>query len=294
LHQRLEAALAEASEAREQLAAQNARLQAQRRRIAREFRDRRARHLQELERRRAELSATKTRLAQIETQLAQAPGDPRDDAPQEDFRRRYEMALEDLRALKTSNEELKKQLAGVRGNLGKSGGASVGVLNWETEKRRILAALESDSDPNAEPDQTERLRVEEVVRTTDEVLAEKDREIHELRQLLENQSKSLGAVAVGAAALGAAVDSDAIVQEQRANLRRLQQQWEEKLRQAEVEISMERAKIARERAEFEGKRAAAAGPASPTPQDADQPAAAEKPPRGRWLAKLGLRDPHKS
>jgi hypothetical protein len=112
-----------------------------------------------------------------------------------------------------------------------------------------------------------------------------------LKQLLEKQSANLGSVAVGAAAIGSIVDSDAIVREERENLRRLQSEWQEKLRKAEVEISIERAKLARQHAELEEKlRAQGATPSKP-----DAPgSAAAKPDKssGRWLARLGLKDPN--
>ena len=83
-----------------------------------------------------------------------------------------------------------------------SGRSPVGtVLDWEAEKCRILAALElevSDGDEAA----ARRLEFQQVVRTTDAVVAEKQREVEELQALLTAQSSNLASVAVGAAALG--------------------------------------------------------------------------------------------
>jgi hypothetical protein len=159
--------------------------------------------------------------------------------------------------------------------------SSGGGLNWEAEKRRILAALEREDEGSG--DDGIRMEVEEVIRVTERALADKDRELAEMRQILDTQSSNLGQVAVGAAALGDLLDRDELISEEREHLKRLQQEWEEKLRQAEIDISLERAKIARQRAELEEKVRAY----EQHSQEAEPP---EKKTRGRWLARLGLKD----
>ncbi len=239
---------------------------------------------------RTRLSETEIRLAEVQRSLAEAREAGAEGAPSdEDTRRRYEMALEDLRELKAQNAELEEQLARARSAQPPAQPAG-GTLNWEAEKQRILAALESDADGEGEPAKARRLKIEEVIRETDRVLAEKDRECSELKQVLEDQSSSLGSVAVGAAALGEMLDSDAIVQEERQKLSHLQEQWREKLRQAEIDISIERAKLAREKAEIAEKLQAMEN-RSDRPQDGPGDAApSDKPVRGRWLERLGLKD----
>ena len=112
----------------------------------------------------------------------------------------------------------------------------------------MLASLEADGDPEQA---AERIKIEEVIRTTEESLAQRDREISDLKELLEQQSAHLGSMAVGAAAVAEALNTDEIVQQERDNLQHLQEEWRAKLRQAEVDISVERAKLARERADLE-------------------------------------------
>jgi hypothetical protein len=164
-------------------------------------------------------------------------------------------------------------------------------LDWEAEKERILAALESDF--NDEQSQQDRLRIEEIVRKTDAIVAEKNCEIEELKMLLQNQSGSIGNVAVGAAAIGEMFDQDSIVREERENLKRIQEEWREKLRLAEVEISVERAKLARDKSQLEERfrqMEQLGVSTSAMPLETKTPA---KPSRGRWLEKLGLKEEDK-
>ncbi len=208
-----------------------------------------------------------------------------------DLRRRYELTLEDLRALKGDNARLQEQLKETQSAPPAGPPASSGPLDWEAEKQRILAALESDFDEEHQEDRRQRTELQQIVERTDQVIAEKDAEIAELKQLLENQSASVGALAVGAAALDEIFDKDAVIQEERQNLAQLQEEWREKLRQAEVDLSVERAKLARQRTEVEEKlclleERGAKNDAPPTGG-----AVPEKPPRSRWLNRLGLKDP---
>lgn len=242
------------------------------------------------------LADTENRLAQmtervesLEGQLASARQAGTENADTEDYRRRYEMAVEDLRELKIRNQQLEEQVQASR-----RAGASGQTLDWEAEKRRILAALEAEEqgEQATEADAGRRMEIEQILRKTERIVADKDREIAELKQLLQDQSANLGSVAVGAAALGSVLDSDAIIREERENLRRLQQEWQEKLRQAEVELSLERAKLARQRAELEEKLSALGNKTAPPDAATPAPTSPDKPSRGRWLSRLGLKDPN--
>jgi hypothetical protein len=200
-------------------------------------------------------------------------------------------ATEGLHELKAGSEELQRQIQERSAHVSSRVEPSGGVLDWEAEKRRILAALEAEGDEQSPPAASARIEIEEVLHRTDLLLSDKSREIAELKRLLEDQSASLGSVAVGAAAVGGILDRDAIVQEERENLRRAQAEWQEKVRSAEIEISIERAKLARERAEIEEKlRALGSIPGKSESADSLSPKT-EKSPSGRWLARLGLKDP---
>jgi len=215
---------------------------------------------------------------------------PADGSVEDEYRRRYEIALSDIRELKARNEELEQRLRDSLPGGAAHPGPSGKTLDWEAEKRRILAALEAESEPDGQPPPASRLEVKEILRATDQIVADKDREILELKRTLEDQSTSLASVAVGAAAVGAVLDQDAVVQEERENLRRLQDEWAEKLRKAEVEISIERAKLARERAEIDDKIRAFGGRPGKSEEPGDSAGKAPRSTRGRWLARLGLKE----
>jgi chromosome segregation ATPase len=165
-----------------------------------------------------------------------------------------------------------------------------GCLDWEAEKRRIIAALESEGEEGNENRQQQRVEINEVIRETDKAIHDRNREIAELRKLLEDQSNSLGSVAIGAAAFGEILDKDEIIREERESLKCLQKDWEEKLRQAEIEISLERATIARERAQLNEQRRVAEASATQATAIDKSDHRPEKPVRGRWLSRLGLKD----
>jgi chromosome segregation ATPase len=217
----------------------------------------------------------------LEQKLAAAPAaaaNPAETQDPEGLYRRYEMALCDLRELKARNAELQKHLdqLGSERSQGRPGGSGH-VMDWESEKRRILAALES---PAAGGSPKDRPRIEELVEKTERLLAEKDRQIAELRELAQRP-------AAAADPREAILDQDAVIREERENLRRLEEECREKSRRAEVELSIERANLARREAETEEKlRTLAAGVAAAGASDASP--AGEKSPRGRWLSRLGL------
>ena len=165
----------------------------------------------------------------------------------------------EVELLKGRIAELEWQLAQAQSC---SRGPVGGVLDWEAEKRRILTALESETDADCAADNGQRTKLEQVIRTTDEIVADKQREVTELQGLLASQSSNLATVAVGAAALGKSLDQDAIIRHEREALKQLQEQWRDKLRQAEIEISLERAQIARQKAEVE-RPLSRLGPAVP-------------------------------
>ncbi len=210
-------------------------------------------------------------------------------ADNDELRGRLDAALEEARTLRKRNAELDEQIAkGVAaGNV-----AVGGAMDWEAQKQRMLAQLESDCDDDSPEKQKERLTIEGTINITDSVVSEREREIAELKRLLDDQSKNIGGMAVGAAAIAEMLDGDELIQQERANLEALQLEWREKLRKAEIDISVERAKFARERAQLE-ERLQVMQQASISDGDERDADDGKKPKRGRWLARLGLGEEEK-
>ena len=244
--------------------------------------------------REAALNALVLRCSQLEEELEALRRDGNTAASSE-LQERYNLALAEIRELRQKNAELEKKLARAQSNGSAEGGAGNGwILDWEAEKQRILAALESESEDSSDDSaQQERDRIQEIIARTEALLAEKDNEIAELRRLLEEQSTSIGSLAVGAAALERLLDQDEVIRQQREHLRQLEEEWKEKLRKAELEISLERAKIARERALLEEKQRELEEKLEAL-ESASASGDKTKPPRGRWLTRLGLNGPPNS
>ena len=204
-------------------------------------------------------------------------------------------AEQELRRLEQRNAELEQQLAASRATAGKLSGQTgrPGRLDWEAEKRRILAALEADTDGDDQAQRDERLRMQDVVRATDEAMAAKDRGIREMNERLEERSRNAAAGPAAAVPVEQAMANDAALRDEREKLQLLQTQWQEKIRQAEVALALERAAIARQRAELEGQSPTEAGVApdpSTPPPPTESDSEAKQSNRGRWLARLGLTD----
>jgi chromosome segregation ATPase len=201
------------------------------------------------------------------------------------LQRRLELANEDIRDLKRRNADMEQGRA-VPGPI-----VHDGAMDWESQKRRLLASLEADDvDDGSGASRKQRMQMEEVIRATDQAIARKDEEIMELRSLLHSQSDNLGNVAVGASAIAAMFDQDELIQSERVKLEQLQTEWREKLRAAELEISLERAKVARDRAGLEDQLLGLQSEQAKRPK-APATIPSEPPIPGRkWLSRLGIKE----
>ena len=239
---------------------------------------------------RAERDALAARVEELES--AAVP--QRDEDSQQemaDMQRRFEMAVEDVRHLKRENAALREQLEAspeTKIEASKSDG-----MDWQAQKARLLAALDAEDTGKATPQRREeRTTIEGTISITDRVVCEKDREIAELRVQLEarpagataaeKQSESDREEAIRAAH-EELFSNDEVIQTERGRLTQLQHEWKEKLRTAELEISVQRATLARDHAKLEEKLAYLQS------QTAELATADGKPKR-RWLSALGLNE----
>ena len=211
--------------------------------------------------------------------------------------------LESLRRrcgeLEFENSSLAGEVADlrVRGNSSaKATEQSVESMTWEQRKAAILEQLrleEMGEAIAAEEAQSVREKVEQF----SSEIERRDDEIFELRQLLERQSEAVGAascsgesLAVGAAGIAMLFDADELIGEERERLKAIQMEWEDKLREAEVELSLERAKLARGRRELEQKQQELEEKLCHLSRESTEAAkdGGSKQPRRRWLKQLGL------
>jgi chromosome segregation ATPase len=235
---------------------------------------------------RAERDALAQRVEELESQPAPAVDA---DAEQQhaDLQRRFEMAVEDVRELKTRNAELEAKLSSTPSRGGST--ADSGAMDWESQKRRLLASLEDATESNEPLPEKERITIEDTIEMTDAVVAEKDREIERLKsELVETSRANVSSTeAQQQQQTNELLDADEVIAEHRKRIAQLEREMEDKLRTAELELSVERAKITREKAEIEELRSdlesrrhsAPAGGAAASPGS---------PPRRRWLSKLGI------
>lgn len=205
------------------------------------------------------------------------------------LQQQLEDALTEMAELREQNSDLASQLAhqlAIAAASDKHTGHGTGEqLTWEERKLLILKQLEdgSTAEANAIPHE-ERLSIQEVLDATQAEISRRDEEIDELREIVRMQSEARDGVAIGAAGVAQLLDSDELLQQERQKLREIQEEWEAKLRQAEIDLSMERAKIARERIALE-KQKEEAVPPTPVPSGPEQK---EKSKERRWLSILGL------
>ncbi len=213
-----------------------------------------------------------------------------------------------------SEAELKKQLASVRNDLMDARHELVDLrlqcnelatrlakfqdpstvnhdsVSWEDRKQALLHMLEQQD--QEELDSVEKvLEMKHILEETSVQIQIREKEIADLRSLLEQQSVATNGLAVGAAAIAHLVDADEIVAEERLRLKEMQLQWEQKQRQGEIEMSLERAKLARERLEIQEKMQQLESERDVVLRATENSSQASPAPhKGRWWARLGLKD----
>ena len=224
-------------------------------------------------------------LGQLQANASAPSKIPRGSEADEDSQRRYEMAMDDLREMKAKNADLQQRLDEAR-TASKSAPAAASLierrLDWESEKNRILAALEADFDDNDPQQQADRREIEDAIKSTEIVIQKKDGEIEELQRRLnerKGETKSESELS--------AVDADAAIQQERRRLEKLQEEWQDKYRRAEVEMSTERAKLARREAEL-NERAKALSADENDLREKEQSDQSDQSAGKRWLTRLGL------
>ncbi len=162
-------------------------------------------------------------------------------------------------------------------------------FSWEERKLAWLRQLEHETQVENNVSPSRVLEIEKVIEQTDRELLRRDKEIADLKSLLQEQSVASNGMAVGAAAISQIIEADDLIIEERQRLKQLQEDWEQKQRQGEIEMSLERAKLARERLELQERmRSLEAIHANQVMDEKGAPSLGKS--KGNWLARLGLRD----
>lgn len=162
---------------------------------------------------------------------------------------------------------------------------------WEERKRAWLKQLEHETKQDAPIAPSKALEIERIIQQSGDEITRRDREIADLKSLLEQQAVATNGMAVGAAAIAQIIEADDLIIEERQRLKQIQEEWEQKQRQAEIEMSLERAKLARERLELQEKMRNIELQITPRNSDELDPVrTAQRKSRGNWLNRLGLHD----
>lgn len=239
----------------------------------------------ESERMQAELEQLRDELT-LAKEVSENPGAS---ANEEELESQLQAKLQEIADLEAQNSDLAAQLAKAQVS---ASGTQPHVqfdqesLSWEERKALIMDQLESEGrEPNSDQEAAteKKLEVETLINATQRELEQRDQEIAELRMIVEQQADTKQGVAIGAAAIAQMLDSDELISQERQKLKEIQHEWEEKLRQAEIDVSMERAKLARERRQLEAELEDAKRQLPPREDSAE----------GRtrkWLDHLGLRE----
>ncbi len=247
---------------------------------------------------------------QIDTSQRQAASSDLDRETLDEQILDYQIQIEEYQQriadLEEQNGDLASRVASnnVRQTVACASSSSGDALSWEERKELILQQMEagsfdgesfsrdvrqSDSDEPLDPVAYVRQLNDEIAKTRDE-LERRDAEIHELRSLLDAQSGACdGGVAIGAAAIAEMIDADELVQQERERLQVLQEEWEEKFRQGEIEASLERAKLSRERLELAKKNSELEEQLEHIRRE-NRCVEETGPSSRKWLTKLGLSD----
>jgi DNA repair exonuclease SbcCD ATPase subunit len=231
-------------------------------------------------------------LAEAEQRLASQP--PEHDSTEiDDLQRRFEMAIDDVRELKHRNAELEEALAEIQAEVGQPA-EGANIKDWEATKRHLMSALDQEGEEGESLNTNDRLTVDGAIRITDEIVAQRDIEIGMLKDQLAQCNGNANDAAAGASSNEQIFNQDEVIRQERERLAALKQELREKLRQAEVELSVQRAGVARERAELqerlralEADRDAVAAQQSRNPA---LPADKSKKPARRWLERMGLKE----
>ncbi len=152
----------------------------------------------------------------------------------EETKQQFEQAVAEIQWLRQRNSELE---AGHR----PEAETDDGELDWESQKEQWLSRLQGQS--VAAP----AAKTNNAAKQDKAIVDGLNRRIREL----EREAESLRSRLARTVEVDKVLDADQVVQAERARLKELQQQWQEKTRSCELELSKERVNLTRLRMELE-------------------------------------------
>jgi hypothetical protein len=247
----------------------------------------------------ADLASDRDDLGQLLAEIRQRASELNQPLPP---RETEELDADELAALKHQLDEANQQWHGDHhdgSHVGSTPASPVDADDWESQKQRLLASLEMEAaaehgsgDPHALRKE-DRLTIDGAIRITDSIIAARDREIIELRRILEQQSRDMAATATTMHAHEETLSADEVVVQERERLKKAHAEFDERRSMAEVDLAQQRARLAREFADLQDKRRMFESERTAWEAERDNKAqqnASAKPQRGVWRARLGLKD----
>jgi hypothetical protein len=240
-----------------------------------------------------EVSQLNDQLHFLQSELKEAKGVYKQSSPDDsELRIQVEQLRSQLLEARHEAVELRMQSNDLGSRLAKFQGVASGqkseTLTWEQRKEALLQQLEAETRTEAPCDPRKVLDIERILEQTSVEIQRRDQEISDLKTLIEQQSIAHDGMSIGVGAIAEMIESDSLIVAERLRLKELRDDWEQKQRQAEIEMSMERAKLARERLELQEKTRTFHD--NNPPQTEEELKSNKASSRGRWLARLGLRD----
>ena len=214
-------------------------------------------------------------------------------AASEDFEHRIRQLENALQSSEQSTDELSQENRHLRNQISAMSSesrrttptsASPDNMSWDDRKKLLMMELDGEttgtelqdhgvSDPDA---------LAHLIQSSQIEIERRDREIEELKKLLATQSNTISEGVSMEAERSKVLDADEIIQQERGRLRTIQAELDDKLRKAEVDLSLERARLARDRQLVEERQQALKN------QTAEADTSTPGVKKRNWLASLGL------
>jgi chromosome segregation ATPase len=188
--------------------------------------------------------------------------------------------------LAEENRQLRHQISALSTAAGRKAptATSSDNLSWDERKKLLMQELDgetssvvNDDISIADPDALAHL-----IQSSQIEIERRDREIEELKKLLTTQSNTISEGVNLEAERSKVLDADEIIQQERSRLQTIQSELDEKLRKAEIDLSLERARLARDRQLVEERQQALKNQIAES--DTNTPGVKKR----NWLASLGL------